>query len=145
MWSAASKTSRSLIGRSRRAFLVGSFTLIGVALLPLALWFTAPAPVVIGLFVVVACTLSAASSLCYVYLTELFPTDLRASGVGLSVAASRLGSASSTFLLPLIVASFGIRPALGLCVLTAAVGAVLCFAWAPETRNLSLRKIAQAD
>ena len=65
--------------------------------------------------------------------------------VGLSVAASRLGSASSTFLLPLIVASFGIRPALGLCVLTAAVGAVLCFAWAPETRNLSLRKIAQAD
>ena len=74
-----------------------------------------------------------------------FSTDLRASGVGISVAASRLGSASSTFLLPLIVESFGIRTALGLCVLTVAAGAAVCAAWAPETRNLSLRKIALAS
>lgn len=128
----------------RRVLLVGSFTLAGAALLPLVLWTSPPGAVVITLFAIEAATLSAASTLCYVYLTELFPTDLRASGVGVSVAASRLGSAVSTFLLPLIVASYGIRTALGLCVFTVAFGAVLCFAWAPETRNLSLRKIATA-
>lgn len=128
----------------RRVLLVGSFIVAGAALLPLTLWAAPPGSVVIALFAIEAATLSGASTLCYVYLTELFPTDLRASGVGVSVAASRLGSASSTFLLPLIVASFGIRTALGLCIATVAFGAALCAAWAPETRNLSLKKIALA-
>ena len=65
------------------------------------------------LFVVFAGVLSAASNLVYVYLPELFPTSLRASGIGLAIAASRIGSAASTFLLPIVVSRYGVHVALG--------------------------------
>jgi putative MFS transporter len=63
---------------------------------------------------------------------------LRASGIGLAIAASRTGSAVSTFLLPVVVAAFGVRAALAACVAVLAIGAAICRQWAPETRNVSL-------
>jgi MFS transporter, putative metabolite transport protein len=123
---------------SRRSFLVGSFAAAAVAMLILSLFpNVAPGPMIV-LFAVFAGVLSAASNLVYVYLPELFPTDLRASGIGLAIAASRIGSAASTFLLPVIVATYGVRAALGACVAVLTIGAVVCFRWAPETKNLSL-------
>ena len=122
----------------RRVFLVGSFVLTALALAPLALHPKPSAGVVVALFAVFACVLSAASSLCYVYLPELFPTTLRASGMGLAIAASRVGSALSTFLLPLVVAGYGVQAALAACVVVLAGGAVTCFLLAPETRGLRL-------
>jgi len=92
----------------------------------------------IALFALFAGVLSAASNLVYVYLPELFPTDLRASGLGLAIAASRMGSAISTFLLPIVVAAYGVRTALGACVVVLAFGALVCRQWAPETRFLRL-------
>jgi len=122
----------------RRTFLIGSFSVAAVTMLPLSLGTQMPPAPMIALFAVFAGVLSAASNLVYVYLPELFPTDLRASGIGLAIAASRTGSAVSTFLLPLIVAGFGVRVALGACVAVLAIGAVVCRRWAPETRNVSL-------
>ena len=89
-----------------------------------------------GLF---ACILSAAANLEFVYPPELFPTHLRASGVGLAVASSRFGSAISTFLLPLAVQHVGIHAALGVCVAVLLFGGVFCHMLAPETgeENLS--------
>ena len=89
---------------SRRSFLIGSFSVTAAAMLILTLWSHAQAWALILLFAIFASVLSAASNLVYVYLPELFPTDLRASGIGLAIAASRTGSAASTFLLPIIVA-----------------------------------------
>jgi putative MFS transporter len=100
-----------------------------------------PAGATILLFAMFAGVLSAASNLCYVYLPELFPTDLRASGIGLAVAASRIGSAASTFVLPLVVSAYGVRSALGACVAVLAIGAVACQRWAPETRFQSLQAL----
>lgn len=122
----------------RRVFLVGSFALTAGAMLVLTLTDSLPAFAVITLFAVFACVLSAASNLCYVYLPELFPTDLRASGIGLAIAASRIGSAISTFLLPVLVADFGVRTALGACVAVLVFGGVTCYVSAPETRNAPL-------
>jgi putative MFS transporter len=122
----------------RRTFLIGSFVVAAASMLLLSLWNGMPAVLMILLFALFAGVLSAASNLCYVYLPELFPTDLRASGIGLAIAASRIGSAISTFLLPIIVAEFGARAALGACVAVLAIGAVICRQWAPETRNLPL-------
>src|SRR6266851_3504137 len=87
---------------------------------------------------------SAASNLVYVYLPELFPTDLRASGIGIAIAASRIGSAVSTFLLPVVVAAYGVRSALGACVAVLGVGAVVCQRWAPETKHVRLDMFDQA-
>ncbi len=122
----------------RRVFLVGSFVLTAAALLPLALVPELPIAASITLLAVFGGVLSAASSLCYVYLPELYPTTLRASGMGLAIAASRIGSATSTFLLPLIVAGFGVQTALGACAAVLVTGAVLCHLWAPETRGIAL-------
>jgi putative MFS transporter len=122
----------------RRVFLLGTFAIAAGALLALAVWPNLSGAPVVALFAVVAFALSGSSTLCYVYLTELFPTPLRGSGVGLSIAASRIGSAVSTFLLPVVVAAYGIHAALGLCVATLVAGGLICFAFAPETRGLRL-------
>jgi putative MFS transporter len=125
----------------RRSFLIGSFCIAASAMLLLCAWGDIPPLAMTILFAVFAGVLSAASNLVYVYLPELFPTDLRASGIGLAIAASRTGSAISTFLLPVIVAAYGVRSALGACVAVLAVGALVCRRWAPETRNVPLASL----
>jgi putative MFS transporter len=129
---------------SRRSFLIGSFSLAAATMFILSLWNNIPALAMSMLFAVFAGVLSAASNLVYVYLPELFPTDLRASGIGLAIAASRIGSAVSTFLLPVVVAGYGVRTALGACVAVLVIGAVICERWAPETRHVRLGVFDQA-
>jgi MFS transporter, putative metabolite transport protein len=128
---------------SRRSFLIGSFGIGAVTTLVLTAWAHIPALAMTILFALFAGVLSAASNLVYVYLPELFPTDLRASGIGLASAISRIGSAISTFLLPVVVAAYGIRTALGACVAVLAIGAVICQRWAPETGNIRLGALDQ--
>lgn len=123
---------------SRRSFLVGSFAAAGGTMFILSAWPKVAPALMILLFAVFAGVLSAASNLVYVYLPELFPTDLRASGIGLAIAASRVGSAASTFVLPVIVSVYGARTALGACVAVLAIGALVCHRWAPETRHVGL-------
>ena len=130
---------------SRRRFLIGSFAVAATTMLILTVWRTAPAIAVIILFALFAGILSAASNLVYVYLPELFPTELRASGIGLSSAVSRIGSAVSTFLLPVVVATYGIRSALGACVAVLAIGTLICQRWAPETGQLRLAELDEAS
>ena len=127
----------------RRSFLIGSFGITAATMLILTLWSHVPAWALILLFAIFASVLSAASNLVYVYLPELFPTDLRASGIGLAVAASRVGSAASTFLLPIIVAYYGVRTSLAACVGVLVLGALVCLRWAPETRGVRLGLLDQ--
>jgi putative MFS transporter len=122
----------------RRTFLIGSFAIAAGTMLVLSLWSDMPPVLMVLLFAVFAGVLSAASNLVYVYLPELFPTDLRASGIGLAIAASRTGSAVSTFLLPIVVAGYGVHAALAACVAVLAIGGLICRQWAPETRNVYL-------
>lgn len=123
---------------TRRQFLVGGFVLTAGAMLVLTLADSPPAAVTIALFALFAGVLSASTNLVYVYLPELFSTDLRASGIGMAIAASRIGSAVSTFLMPLVVARYGVHAALGACVAVLAFGGVACYLWAPETRHVRL-------
>ena len=78
------------------------------------------------------------------YLPELFPTELRAAGIGIAIAASRLGSALSTYLLPEVSQLFGVRVALSGCVAAMLCAALVCWMWAPETRNQRLDALAAA-
>ena len=82
--------------------------------------------------------LSAAQAQIYVYLPELFPTSIRAAGLGVAVAVSRLGAAAGTFLLPLCVAQLGISTALYICIATLVLGGIVALRWAPETRRIHL-------
>jgi putative MFS transporter len=128
---------------SRRLFLIGSFASAGVAMLVLSLSSSMPAALTVLLFAIFAGILSAASNLVYVYLPELFPTRLRASGIGLAIATSRVASATGTFLLPLVMSWYGVRTALAACVVVLAFGALFCYRWAPETKDVGLESIDQ--
>jgi putative MFS transporter len=125
---------------SRRTFLLATFYLaaLGLAVLTYGSFGPIGTILVFGLF---ACVLSAAANLEFVYPPELFPTHLRASGVGLAVASSRFGSAISTFLLPIAVQRAGIHAALGACVAILLFGGVFCHLMAPETGNENLADV----
>jgi MFS transporter, putative metabolite transport protein len=125
---------------SRRAFLLGTFYLSALGLAVLT-WVSFGAVGTMLAFGIFACILSAAANLEFVYPPELFPTHLRASGVGLAVASSRFGSAISTFLLPIAVLHVGIHAALGVCVAVLLFGGVFCHLMAPETGGENLTDI----
>jgi MFS transporter, putative metabolite transport protein len=119
----------------RRVFVIGSFVITAAALLVSVTVSNLPAVLVVMAFAVFSCVLSAAQAQVYVYLPELFPTAVRASGLGIAVAVSRIGAAAGTSLLPLCVTHFGIHVALDICVATLLLGAAVAWRWAPETRH----------
>ena len=122
----------------RRVLLLGSFAVLSAALLALSFTPTTVAAVTITLFIVYHISEAAGSGLQFVYPNELFPTDLRATGMGVATAMSRLGSAAGTFVLPLTVDAIGGSGALLIAGGIGVVGFVVSWAMAPETRHLSL-------
>ncbi|HEY2682732.1 MAG TPA: MFS transporter [Steroidobacteraceae bacterium] len=125
----------------RRAFVIGSFALTSAALLVCTGAAYLPAAFVVISFAVFSCVLSAAQAQIYVYLPELFPTAVRASGIGFAVAVSRLGAAAGTSLLPLTVARFGVVTALWVCLGVLVTGGLVCLGFAPETRRTRLAAV----
>lgn len=119
---------------SRRAFLVGSFYILALVLFVLGINSSMPNYFVIILFSVFSCVIAAAGVLEFAYTPELFPTDLRASGVGFVVAASRISAALGTFFLPIITEKFSTSAALYVCVAALLIGGLFCQKYAPETR-----------
>ena len=112
---------------SRRTFLIASFAL-GAALLAALVAFAGTNPIVaVILFAASALVLGAVVKFEFAYPSELFPTDLRASGVGIATAASRVG-AMSTFLLPIVVSTLGVNVAPIACVVVLALGGFICWA-----------------
>ncbi len=130
---------------SRRGFLIGSFLILCASLSLLALMPGSMAWAMVAVFGLFTLVLSAVSNLVGVYPAESFPTDVRASGIGLATAASRLGSAISTFLLPVSVAGIGLNPTMGLLAGVLLVGALVSIAWAPETKALTLEEACRSD
>lgn len=129
---------------SRRGFLINSFIILAVSLLLLAILPGKAAFLMVLAFGVFTLVLSAVSSLVGVYPAETFPTEVRASGIGLATAMSRLGSAISTFLLPVSVAGIGMSPTMGILAGILALGALVSWAWAPETKSMTLSEAGAA-
>ena len=104
-------------------------------------------PPVLGLVIVSALAVVLAISIVaeFLYPPELFPTELRASGVGLTIAISRFGAGGGTFLLPIISENFGIQAALWVCFGTLIFGGLICQMWAPETNPKFVKQGTQKD
>jgi MFS transporter, putative metabolite transport protein len=104
----------------------------------IGLWAGAPGWVIVACFAVFSFLNALSGNLTAVYPIEILPTAVRSSGVGVAAAASRIGAAVGTFLLPVGIESIGT----GACMLIAAgicvVGAVTSQLFAPETTNRDL-------
>jgi putative MFS transporter len=125
---------------SRRGFTIYSFVILTVSLLVLSLLPAGSHGFAIMVFAIFTFVMSAASNLTLVYPAELFPTEIRGSGVGVVTAISRVGSAIGTFLLPISVNSWGmITSMIGMTVILL-IGTVVSVAWAPETKSLGLNE-----
>lgn len=68
---------------------------------------------------------------------------VRASGVGLASAVSRVGAAISTFVLPSAIENWGIGPTMLMLAGVVGVGIVISVALAPETRGMHLAEASR--
>jgi putative MFS transporter len=67
---------------------------------------------------------------------------VRATAFGIATAVSRIGAASGTFLVPLLIDNWGIGTTLFLAVGLTAAGWLITWAMAPETKDLALTEAA---
>lgn len=118
---------------SRKSFVVGSFYILAMIMVVLAGFSEVLPPFwVIILISLFSCVLAGAGVLEFAYTPELFPTTLRASGVGLVIACSRVSGAVGTFFLPIITERFCISVALWVVFATVAFAGVFCQIYAPN-------------
>jgi MFS transporter, PHS family, inorganic phosphate transporter len=78
----------------------------------------------------------------FIYPAELFPTEVRTTGHGISAGAGKLGAFIGAFLFPdFLNSSLGIRGAMTIAGIVAIVGLALTFWSLPETRGKSLEEL----
>jgi putative MFS transporter len=77
-----------------------------------------------------------------IYPMEVFPTAVRTSGVGLATAASRVGAAIGTFVLPIAIDHFGVGFAMVVMAVVSAIGGLASLSLAPETNGKALSQTA---
>jgi putative MFS transporter len=116
-----------------------------LAALPLFWLAAGPAPTTLGFIVFVSITI------CFnnipaiglgTYTTENYPTHLRALGTGAAGAWIRLASMLGPLLVGLILPVGGLNAVFGLFGIVAVVGAVVCIAFAIETRGKLLEDLS---
>jgi putative MFS transporter len=122
----------------RRPLLIASGTIATLSLFALATPLSALAVFAIALFILFTIAEAAGSALQFVYPNEVFPTDVRATGMGLAMSVSRIGAAAGTFVLPITIAKWGAANGLLIAAGIAALGLLVSYRMAPETRNLPL-------
>lgn len=127
----------------RRPVLIGGFALSALGLLYLAVFPESSLLVVAIAFAVYAIFNGGPSILEWIYPNELFPTEIRASAVGLCTATSRIGAAIGTFATPWALAELGIGTTMYIATAVALVGAVVSYFMAPETKGKTLRESAR--
>ena len=78
----------------------------------------------------------------FIYPAEIFPTEVRTTGHGISAGAGKLGAFAGAFLFPDILASsFGLRGAMIVAGVVAALGLLLTVAALPEPKGKSLEQL----
>jgi putative MFS transporter len=127
----------------RRALLIPQFWITSAAFLVLAAWHDAPIVVVIGMFSLFSFLNPMASPLCSIYPAEVFPTQVRTTGTGVASAASRIGAAAGTYLVPTALTSIGVGWTMFVGAVVLFAGAVVSQLMAPETTGLDLNAAAR--
>ncbi|MER7183039.1 MFS transporter [Streptomyces hyaluromycini] len=126
----------------RRRLLIPPFWITAACLALVAVWPHSTPVIVVGFLFFIFLN-AASSALTAVYPLEVFPTALRATGVGFATAMSRVGAAVGTFLLPMGLDRFGVEFVLLVGAGVLALGGLVSQFLAPETTDLDLAKAAR--
>lgn len=129
----------------RRPLLIGSFAMMSIALAVLGFNPNASIWIVVAAFATYAFFSGGPGILQWLYPNELFPTEIRASAVGVALAFSRIGLVFSTYGLPIFMASHGIGPTMLIGVGVSLIGLVVSIVMAPETKGMSLAESSSVD
>lgn len=129
----------------RRPLIIGSFTIMSIALAVLGFFPNANIWIVVAAFGVYAFFSGGPGILQWLYPNELFPTEIRASAVGAAMALSRIGTVLSTYALPIFLSSHGIGPTMLVGVAISVLGLIVSIAMAPETKGLTLAEASSVD
>ena len=123
----------------RRPVLIIPFAVTGVTLLLLG-WLPHSASVaIVACFILFALFNAGSSVLQWVYPSELFPTEVRATALGFATAVSRIGAAIGTFLFPIGLQQLGVAQLMIIVAAICGIGWWVSVRFAPETRGLSLQ------
>lgn len=124
---------------SRKKLCMWCFVISGLPLFVLGLWSSASGVLVVLMFgIYIFFGVIAGSLSGFVYPSEVFPTEIRSSGIGFCSAVSRIGSASGTFLVPVLKESAGIGAVLVGMGVFQLIAVVVTIIWGPETRNVAV-------
>lgn len=129
----------------RRKLLIHSFVWSSLALLFLGIFPNSSAMVVLILFSAYAICIGGTQILQFVYPNELFPTEIRATAVGLASSLSRIGAAVGTYLVPISLEKLGIGDTMLIAALITFIGAIASYKMAPETNSLDLQAAANLN
>ncbi|MER7674343.1 MFS transporter [Kitasatospora sp. NPDC096128] len=124
--------------KGRRPVIIWSFALMTVPLALLGVWPSAPAAVALTALCAYAFLCGGPNVLDWTYPNELFPTEIRATAVGMATSVSRIGAAVGTYLLPLSLTGLGTGPTMLIAAGVTALGLLVCVLWAEETRGTAL-------
>lgn len=127
----------------RRPLLIGSFAIMTCALAILGLFSNLGICLVIIMFGIYAFFSGGPGILQWLYPNELFPTDIRASAVGVIMSISRIGTIFSTWALPVFIHEYGISHVVLMGAGVSLVGLVVSILFAPETKGLTLAQTAK--
>ena len=109
----------------------------------IVLQFTSPVFIVIFAFGLYAFFSGGPGILQWLYPNELFPTEVRATAVGISISISRIGTIAGTFGTPIILSNFGVGPTMLIAAGLVILGLVLSIIMAPETKDMTLEETSR--
>ena len=107
-------------------------------MLLVALFADASPTVVILCFLIFSFFNAVSTALTGVYPGEVFPTEIRGAGVGFATAASRIGAAVGTFVLPISMQGLGVATTMVFAAAVSVIGGIVSHFLAPETKGLVL-------
>ena len=128
----------------RKPLLIWTFVIMSAAFIVMAINPTAPAAFLLAALAVYAITSGSCNFIEIIYPNELFPTAVRATATGTVVAISRIGSAISTFILPVILVGGGLTGVMWLLAGVNIAGLIVTVLLGEETRGRALSETSAA-
>jgi putative MFS transporter len=134
-----------IVPMGRRSLLFHSFLWSGLALLLLAIFPNSGGIITLLLFGAYAVFIGGGQVEQYVYPNELFPTEIRATAMGVATSLSRIAAAIGTYLVPILLSGIGAGNTMYVMAGVSAVGLLVTWWLAPETGHLNLHQAASLE